>query len=537
MARIEYGRSRSGQIVRVGDARRDQRYTCPVCGLLLELRRGEQLEYFAHWRNLPGTKDCELFSLGDGSHGADGPSQKVLSESEENPCDLSLQLALVDDRWGLGLCLPEIPSDELGEQSLDILRSAFVEVYVGSDCLLKVSALDLRPGVGAAHVEVIPTLQTYRTQPAGLWPTLIDNERWCLESQKLEVKGSFFRLRRGEWMRLLTGSSVHHGETLLVLADKRSVAPPDSIVLEVHEWFSGGLHWVIRKVQLPNEPVASVSSWLAQLSHELVARPWSVSLVTPPRSFNERGQPLFWVGDSPILVLEAPHQDAIGMVTFQGGANYQSASVRVTQGRFAHASVSVSDVGPTRITVLGGRSAGLDLLFVERPLASRLSDLLVRLPRLCIRIGKLEFEAWQGASHMVLVTSRDIPEVFVELGDENARARVTVWQRGKQRSWHGLDSRRVAQIIEDVLAIADRVEVDAENLGRVMLFPARAKLRATHKEKVSDRLAWRDRVLRICSRTNKFPSSTPIKQPRTAESLAARKVSLVALVRSRIVLR
>ncbi len=534
---MDYARDlHSGKTIAAEDASPVGSYACPRpgCGGPVFLRDGgNRRAHFAHHAG-KGTPACDEYSPSIG--GGDSVA-RPLAEVEGNLSDLGLLLTQLDGRWGLGLRLPEIPSDELGETSLGALRSAFVDIYVGRDRLLRLSALDLRPGVGAARVDVVPSLQAFRAQPSGSWPASIDKARWLLESRGLEVKGTLFRLRRGEWMRLLLGSGVHHGETLLVLADMRC-APPDSIVSETHARISsGGLSWTIWEVQLPSGPVATVVAWLARLGHELVPRPWSVDLASPPRSYNERGDPVFWVGDSPVLMLEAPQPKATAIVDFHSGSNSHSASVRASEGRFAHVSVGVREGGLTRVVVAGERSASLDVAFIQRPPMTSLRELLVQTPRLRIEIGQQTLEAWQGTSHKVLVRSREQPEVHVDLGDESVRARVTVWERGKRRSNRALDSRGVARAIEEALASSERVEVDAGNLGRVVLLPVHAVADAPRESKASDRLGWRDHVMSLCSCTEERPTPTLLEQPRAADSLAVRQVAPAALVRSRMALR
>lgn len=536
MARIEYGRSSSGQIVRVAEARRGARYTCPTCGLLLELRRGEQLEYFAHWRNLPGTKDCELFSPGDAGLGgvANAPSRRSLAEVEDAPSELGLLLAEVEGRWGLGLRLPEIPGDELGITSLSALRSAGVDVYVGRDHVSRVGALELRPGVGAARVDVAPSLQPFRTQPTGSWPGSIDRERWLLECRGLEARGVLFRLRRGEWTRLVARSGVHPGETLLVLAEERCAPPIHS---ELHARISNaGLEWCIWEVQLPSEPAENVGGWLARLGHELVPRPWSAALATPPRAYGEGGEPIFWVGDVPLLTLEAPQRAATTMVSFHSGTNAHSASVTASELSVAHVRVTARDAGPTRVAVAGERSASLELVFRKQPSRAEVLEQLAQTPRLRLRIGTQTFEAWRGKEHSVRIPRQEQLDVSVDLGAETARARVTVWDHGKQRTRSGLDARGVERVIADALGAASRIEVDVDSLGRVVVLPSRAPLVAPRVRGAADRLSRRDELASLASQNEPLAVPTLLVRP-GGRGLAVRRVGAAALVRSRLALR
>jgi len=531
MARIEFGRSSSGQIVRVADAQRGVRYTCPTCGLLLELRRGEHLEYFAHWRNLPDTKDCKLFSPGGD---AVTQSRHSLAEVEDAPSELGLLLAEVEGRWGLGLRLPEIPGEELGMTSLSALRSAVVDVYVGRDHVSRVGALDLRPGVGAARVDVAPSLEAFRTQPAGLWPGSIDRERWLLGSRGLEAKGVLFRLRRGEWTRLVARSGVHPGETLLVLAGQRCAPPLPSELLE--RLSNGGLEWCIWEVQLPSESAEKVGGWLARLGHELVPRPWSAALASPPRAYGEGGEPIFWVGDGPLLTLEAPQRATAAMVSFHIGTNAHSESLTAAELSVAHVQVTAREAGPTRVAVPGERSATLELVFRKQPSRAEVLQQLAQTPRLRLSIGTQTFEAWLGTEHTVRIPLREQLDVNAELGVETARARVTVWENKKQRTRSGLDARGVERVIADALGAASKIEVDVDSLGRVVILPSRAPLVTSRVCGGADRLSRRDELASLASSDEPLEVPTRLVRP-GAGKLAIRKVGAAALVRSRLALR
>lgn len=528
----------SGYIVTAEDALPAHSYICPRpgCGGRVFLRDGgNRRAHFAHHAG-EGKSACDEYfpSAGDGGENV---ARTVAAAVEEDASELGLVLTQLDGCWGLGLRLPEIPGDEFGEISLGALRSALVDVYAGSDRLLRVSALDLRPGVGTACVDVVPSLQTFRTQPTGSWPASVDKRRWFLESRRLEAKGALFRLRRGEWMRLVAGSGVHHGETLLVLADARC-APPGSIVSETHAAISsGGLQWTIWEVHLPSEPIATVLAWLSRLEHEFFPRPWSVELATPPRAYSKQGEPVFWVGDTPVLMLEAPQHGAATTVSVKGGSNSHSASVQAAESRFALVSVSAYDAGIARLLVASERSASVDLAYVQRPSSSALRDLLGQTARLRIQIGQQQVEAWQSPTHKVLVPAHEQPKVRVELGHETARARVTVWERGKQRSTCGLNSKGVSRAIEDAFAGAVRLEIDAGNLGRAVLLLVRVTADTTRQTKSSDRLAWRDHIVGTGEFAEERRTPTILQRPRAVSSYATRQVTPDALVRSRMALR
>lgn len=536
---MDYARDRlNRKIVAAGDASHSRLYECPRpgCGgrVYLPYVRVQR----PHFRHHPGegTTECDEYYPGAG-YGHDSGAFTVAAV-EDDSSDLGMLLAEVDGRWGLGLRLPEIPAEQLGDASIGVLRSAMVEVLEGTTIACHVSALELRPGIGSARVDISPGLQAYRTQTSGSWPDSIDQSRWSLESRCLEATGSLFRLRRGEWVRLRINSSVHYGETLLVLADARCI-PPDPVLKETHARVaSTGMLWVIWEVQLPYDPVSAVIAWLTRLGHQLVPRPWSLECVTPARAYDENNQPVFWVGDSPVLVVDAPQQETDALVAAKVGSNMHSSNVRVPETGIAYVALSRRrDVGSTHVAVIAERGARLDINFISRPTSDAIVEILALTPRLYVWIGEQVFEAWRGLAHRFLIKGHEQPQVRVDLGSTTARVRVTIWERGKQRTRPGLDARSAERTVEAVLATASRITLDAESLGRIELLPALPLSTPLRTHSREDRLAWRDYIAGSSRPTNDSGTIAFVEQPRGAPAFVARSVAPATLVRTRLAQR
>lgn len=523
----------SGLLVAAKRASSMRSYNCPRpgCGGRVYLARG--VVQRPHFRHFPGegTPECDEYFPGPGN-GSEGV-RRTNAEVEDDPSQLGILLAQVDGRWGLGLRLPEIPSKELGETSLSTLRSAFVDVYTGPHHFSRVGALELRPGVGSARIDVVPALQAYRTETAGTWPNSIDRERWRLRSRELEAKGVLFRLRGGEWTRLLARSGVYPGESLLVLADARCIPPIGS---EVRPRISNaGLEWCIWEVQLPNEHNERVARWLAILGHEFIPRPWRTLISTPPRAFGEEGEPIFWKCDVPLLTLEAPNRTASATVCLQSEAN-EHVILTVSKVGPSHLAIRTRAAGSARINVVGESVTPFKIGFKRRPSHAEVADQLFRAPRLRLSIGSQKCEAWQGKEYVIRVSPLEILEVSADLGIETARARVTVWDNGRRKSWRDLDARGVERAITQALATASRVEIDANNLGRVETVFTRAPILKPDGCRTSKRLMWRDKVLCYPSQFRVDTIPTLVEQPGT-RGLSVHSLDPATLVRSRLSLR
>lgn len=531
---MHYARDlQSGKIVAADDARHGRAYACarPGCdGQVYLPHVSVQRPHFRHYPG-EGTTACDEYYPGWGS--APAPDDAATQAPEEQAPELALLLSRTESRWTLGLHLPEISSDQLGAGSLAELRRAFVDVFAGAERFEQISALDLRPGVGVAWVDAMPSLQSYRTNPAGTWPASVDQSRWALECSGLEATGVLFRLRGGVWTRLRAGSAIYPGETLALLADTRC-KPPESIVTEMYAQIaSGGLNWATWDVVLPSELGREVVTWIARLGHKLQQRPWSLEPVTPSRARTEKGELIYWLGDSVVLHLRAPRAHADVQVTLKFGTNFYTAVVQASASADAFLAVDLRDVGPIRLSIAGEQTANLEFSVVQRPSQLKLLEQACKAPKLRMWINELNIEAWPISIHEIATVPNSKFEVLVDLGSDCSRANVTIWEGNTRRVTTGLDARNVAKSVIASLLSASRIEVDAGNFGRIELVPKAASRSGVQKQQTGAyRLQFYENALRLVS-IRKGSEALDGSDNAAALKTAGR----VALVRSRLARR
>jgi hypothetical protein len=528
----------NGKIVAATHASSWRSYACPrlECRGRVYLAKGAiQRPHFRHYPG-EGTDACEEYFPGFGS-GTEPIRRQFAPAVEEDPAALGLVLSELDGHWTLGIRLPEISGEEFGDAALGTLRMAQVEVFAGQHRLGQVGALSLRPGIGTARVAVPASIQSYRAQSVGTWPVGIDRRRWQLECRGLEAKGTLFRLRNAEWTRLVANSGVHQGETILVLADKRCPLPKSLSSVAHCQMHSGGIQWILSEVVIPDD-LDQVGGWLATLGYELVPRPWQSTLVSTPRGFTERGQPTFWVGDTPVIKVEAPTRSAhTSTYALAFETNRYLAELKTASSGVSYVAVVPTRSGLQRFTVAGDARSTIDLQFVERPTTHTQLESVANTPRLRIWIGDACLKAWGESECAIKVQPSAPPRVMANLGDSSARARVTVWQHGLRYNHRSLSEREVDKVVEGALCSdgISLIEIDADALGRVEIAPMIVVRKASHEARNFDRLEWRDRLIARLASSSEAKAVAMLGQIPAARIV--RPIDAVNLVRSRLALR
>lgn len=441
-----------------------------------------------------------------------------------------------DGTWTLNLRVPEIPGSDFGSASLLTLQAARVEIFAGHH-RSRLSALELRPGVGTARAIVVPSLQEYRTEPSGMWPASIDGRRWSLRSRGLQSIGTLFRLRQGEWTRLLAHSAVHQGETLMLLADRRS-PPPPKVPRRMHFTTSAaGLEWAGWEIQIPDE-VDAAGSWVSRLGHALVPRPWQLTLVTPPRGFTDARVPIFWLGTSVVVRLDAPHREAdTTSVDHLFDSNTWRKTITTGVDGTSYLKLMGSRPGPVRVSAGGVARSAIDLQFIPPP--TGVPDLLARTPRLRLRIGDQALTAWDRSEYAVTVNRSAPTDVDVDLGYETARARLVVLRKGIRRTSGPFGAKDLAAALGTVLRDDEvtSVAIDAEGLGTIRLNPSGAASSRHDEILRPDRLAWRAALLAQLSFHSDQQVTTLARHPKDALRLSVQPGGISALLRSRLIVR
>lgn len=521
----------SGQIIHADNAIKGKHYVCPRPGCGGRVYLPDVRDQTPHFRHYPyeGTKECEDYHPGSWSGATAPPS--VVDAIEDDTAELGLLLVQVDDLWTLGVRLPEIPNSQLGAGTLRDLGNAFVDVTVGPDCTVRTSALDLRPGIGVARVDIVPSAHPVCSQAIGIWPASIDRRLWQLECKGFHSSGALFRLRRGEWTRLVENSGVHAGETLLLLAQTRC-PPPTCVASTKHSELAGDSStWAVWEVTLSSDADASELAWLSKLNHRLIPCSWSIELVTPPRNFGEQGQPIFWMGDTAVLAVRAPGEATSAPVTLKYDTNCFSGTVSTKDGT-AYVALQLQSLGLTRFAISSEKAASLEVLVVFRPSLSKLSSLLTQTPRLRVWVGDTALEAWRTCVHEFALTRAHPPSIRVQLELEGVRTQVRAWQAGKQRLSSGLDELGTTKIVQELLLTASRIEIDAGNLGRITLLPRTAASRRPQTHAKLGRLDLYAQTLALEGRAhNALPSRHLVGRP------AVRATHNAALVLTRLAQR
>jgi hypothetical protein len=346
---------------------------------------------FAHNKHA-ARPDCELYQPGFGTS-VGSPAQAVAS-TEDAPEEIGMCLEDAGASWTTYLRVPEIP--DLGNLRLRSLRSGSVEVDAGGT-QHRLSLMELRPGIGAARLAVPPTATSYKVSPKGDWPSAIAQEPWQGSARGLNPRGTLFRLRRGEWVRLKEGSAVELGEKLRVVAEFRN-APPSGCLAEAASVVAHSrVNWRMWRVVLPIASIASLERWAEDLGVVVREAAWRISLINVPQAFDDEEQiPILGTKIALIGKFERPYEGASTTAVLHAGSSSQRMGVPTSNDSAAFVAFTVP--WPGRNELGSGFEEREGVMFDTAPplTLAEVREALCKVPVLRVELGEHRMAAWHA---------------------------------------------------------------------------------------------------------------------------------------------
>ena len=411
---------RTKQDVAADDVRgtaRHRPYSCPVCGARVHYRSSmgpSPDPGFAHNKHT-ARPDCELYHPGFGYY-VPSPSSAPRAALNAEDAPEEIGLCLEDgESWTTYLRLPEI--SDLGNVRLRSLRSGSVEVESGGT-RNSLSLMELRPGIGSARLVVPPAATPYKIAPAGDWPASISQKRWQAGARGLNPRGTPFRMRRGEWVRLKEDSAVELGEELRVVADSRNAPPtacsPEAAEVATHNRIS----WRMWRVVLPTESTPLVERWAEDIGVVLLEAAWDISILSIPHAFNsEDVVPILGTRETLVGKLKSPDSGVQTMLSLRTGSASQTISVQASKSSTAFVAFAVPWPGSNELSVASGDQSAFKFDAATRPNLAELREALGAVPVLRISIGGNLLEPWKSLFELPAPTKGGEPPEIAILPD------------------------------------------------------------------------------------------------------------------------
>jgi hypothetical protein len=430
--------------------RRLRALRCPTCGARVHFRPGRVRE--AHFAHNPGEEsaDCENYTPG-GVPSVPAPRTPA-AEWDSAESELGLALIVDEASWSLLVRLPELTAAGMNGAPLSSFERASVVVRTTGDQRQQtISATELRAGVAAARMAIVPSSSSMQLMPAGTWPKGVRTELWRTTVQGLRVSGVLFRRRGGEWHRIRDASAVVCGEELVLTS--RGHAPPSALSPKPLGCHPNAADWWAWTVRLPDVASTVVSKWITSLGYALAPTPWSVQVVSAPlfadedlRLFDRR---------SFVFRICAPKGESRADLSITSGTNTH---ISVEEPGFFSAATSHGDL---ELRVNGELRTGLSVELCDPPPVGRVNELLRLLPRLVVGWG--ESQLGPGAYRL----RRADEPISVDCG--GARVRLTlVIETTEGRQVHlSVAPARCAELIDAAISTATGFSIDAGPLGYV----------------------------------------------------------------------
>jgi hypothetical protein len=289
------------------------------------------------------------------------------------------------------LRLPEL--SELGNDvRLRSLQAGSVEVDA-SGAMRRISLLELRPGIGSARLVVPPTINCYNVTPRGVWPSSISQTLWRGVARGLNPRGTIFRMRRGEWVRLKEDSAVELGEELRVVAESRNSPPaccsPQGVGVVIHN----RLNWRMWRIVLPIESSPAVERWAEALGVVLLEPVWNLTILSIPHAFDStRRVPVFGINEALIAKVKSPKPGAQSGISLNISSSSQT--ITISTASDATAFLAFSAAWPsTNDFLLSNRKIGW-FETKARTTVAELQEILRTVPILRVTVGEYVVQAW-----------------------------------------------------------------------------------------------------------------------------------------------
>lgn len=341
---------------------------------------------FAHNAHA-GRLDCDLYHPSFGGEVSSGWTGG-LEDDETGEFDLCL-----DDQesWSLFLRFPEI--SDLGNARLRTLSDGSVNVVTGSDSR-NISLMELRPGVGSGRLVVPPSINSYDATPTGKWPADLPSDRLSGSCEGLNLRGTPFVFRNGEWERVRPGAELKLGTEIRVVAEATNAPPATyssgSAVILSHN----KVRWRMWCMVLPDAVSNLLDRWAEAIEVSFAQPTDELSLLGVPHSFSWDG-PIFPTGHPFIAKVKWAPDEAPGALSLRTPLGSESSSTWRTEESPRYLTFSVRDAGMTTLTANYDRLGSVGIETVPEPTLAEVRKKLGAVQPLQIRIGDTAVTAWQ----------------------------------------------------------------------------------------------------------------------------------------------
>ena len=341
---------------------------------------------FAHNAHA-GRLDCDLYHPSFGGEVSSGWTG-ALEGDEGGEFDLCLD---DQENWSLFLRFPEI--SDLGNARLRTLADGAVNVVTGTDST-NISLLDLRPGVGSGRLVVPPSINSYDATPTGKWPLAIPSDRWGGSCEGLNLRGTPFVLRNGEWERVRPGAELKLGTEIRIVAETTNAPPAmyssGSTVLLSHN----KVRWRMWRVVLPDAVSSQLDRWAEAIEVNFAQPADELSLLAVPQGFGQDG-PVFATGHSFVAKVKWAPDGAPGALSLRTPLGRESSSNWPTEESPTYLAFSVRDAGMTTLTANYDGRGSVGIETAPGPTIAEVRKKLGAVQPLQIRIGDTSVTAWQ----------------------------------------------------------------------------------------------------------------------------------------------